>query len=240
MIAAIHKEKDLAIAYDSDCMATPEARFFDAGYWRDRKAVTGIAKGRGNTWFIDAPFGAVVLRQYIRGGWAARFSREHYFFTTITRSRPFQEFQILETLMELKLPVPKPVAAMCRHNGILSSGALITAEIAGAQTLADILPAEGVEDTVTDALWLDIGKCISRFHTAGVWHADLNARNILLDSERQVYLIDFDRARFTPQKPVDGAGNLKRLKRSLLKLWPSSATQDLQFAWQRLTSGYYD
>ena len=240
MNAAIHKEKTLAIIYDDTHTALPDAKYFDIAYWRSQQALEDIAVGRGNTWFLNAPFGPVVLRHYLRGGWAARVSRDRYFFTSIDNSRPFREFQILAAMLELDLPVPKPVAALCRHKGLMSSGALLTGTIAGAQTLADFLPGGGSFNENTVVPWVNIGKCIRRFHNAGVWHADLNARNILLDSSSQVYLIDFDRARLTPSRAVNGEGNLNRLKRSLRKLWPTSHSQTLQPAWDQIKAGYHE
>jgi len=238
MNAAIHKEKTLAIIYDDTRIASPDAKFFDLAYWRSQQALKNVAAGRGNTWFINAPFGQVVLRDYLRGGWAARVSRDHYFFTSIHSSRPFREFKILAAMLEMDLPVPRPFAALCRHRSMLSSGSLLTGTITGAQTLADFLPGGGYfnEDTVLP--WANIGKCIRRFHNAGVWHADLNARNILLDPEQRVYLIDFDRARLTPSKVVKGEGNLNRLMRSLKKLWSTPHSQALQSAWDQLQVGY--
>ena len=103
----------------------------------------------------------------------------------------------------------------------------MTARIETAKTLADLL----ISDDVADAVWVSVGKCIRRFHDAGVWHADLNARNILLGADFQVYLIDFDQARFRPEKPVNGEGNLNRLKRSLVKLCPAGKMPALQSAW---------
>jgi 3-deoxy-D-manno-octulosonic acid kinase len=66
----------------------------------------------------------------------------------------------------------------------------------------------------------------------------LNARNILLDAESQVFLIDFDRARFRPGERVNGEGNLNRLKRSLAKLWPANEKSAQQLAWTELKAGY--
>ena len=51
--------------------------------------------------------------------------------------------------------------------------------------------------------WIAIGRCIRRFHDAGVCHADLNAHNILLTPE-QVYLIDFDRGDVAQARLVGG------------------------------------
>ncbi len=238
MKPVVHKQPSQAIVYDPGCMDLPAAEAFSMEYWQEQGALSGQALGRGSAWFVDAPFGAVVLRQYLRGGWAAKLSRRHYFFTTAARSRPFREFDVLASLYQAGLPVPRPVAALCRFQGIFATGAILTKCIAGTQTLADALAAENA-DTGDDAeVWAGVGKCIRRFHEAGVWHADLNARNILLDADAQVFLIDFDRARLTPGKPVDGRNNLARLKRSLDKLWPGSRASGLQSAWEQLLAGY--
>ncbi len=234
MKPVVHKDSSLSIVYDASRMQLPAAELFEAGYWERRNALQGQATGRGSAWFIDTPFGPVVLRKYLRGGWAAKVSHEHYFFLTVANARPFREFSVLASLYELDLPVPRPVAALCKHRGLLASGAIMTRRIEGVQTLADVLP--GADSRAR--LWADVGKCIRRFHNAGVWHADLNARNILLDAHSGIFLIDFDRARFTPGKAVNGKNNLSRLKRSLAKLWPAARTAALQPAWTQLLAAY--
>ena len=61
-------------------------------------------------------------------------------------------------------------------------------------------------------------------HGAGVWHADLHVRNVVV-ADGDVVLLDFDRARI--MEPVPQAmreGNLLRFDRSLLKLGLAGAT----------------
>jgi len=230
----IHKEKSWAIAYDAGLMDAPGVNYFSVDFWHSRQAITGQAVGRGSAWFIETPHGPVVLRRYLRGGWAATFSQQHYFFTGVSRSRAFLEYHLLVKLYALGLPVPRPVAALCEHHGVTSSGAIMTMRIPSAITLADVFTG----NCLVKGLWASVGKCIRGFHDAGVWHADLNARNILLDAEYKVYLIDFDRARFRPGRPVNGGGNLNRLKRSLVKLWPANEGSGLQLAWTELKAAY--
>lgn len=230
----IQKQSSQATIYDADRMELPSTEQFTSAYWLARQAAVGQAMGRGSAWFIQAPFGAVVLRRYYRGGWAAKLSRETYFFSTVERSRSFREFKLLVSLHKLGLPVPVPVAAICEHKGIFSRGAIFIQMIERSVTLADMLvKSEGNPD-----LWASVGQCIREFHNAGVWHADLNARNILIDEDARVYLIDFDRARYTPGQPVSGTNNLSRLKRSLEKLWPENQTSHRQDAWERLEKAY--
>ena len=239
MKPSLHTEPSLSIIYNGNLLDTPAPGYFDVEYWQSVNAVHGQAVGRGSAWFIGAPFGPVVLRRYFRGGWAAKLSHEHYFYTTVARSRPFREFNLLNELHQLNLPVPKPVAAYCEHHGIFSSGALITGRIDGAQTLIDWLAQASTNYEQWIKVWPAVGRCIKQFHDAGVWHADLNARNILLDRDFKVFLIDFDRARFTPGHPVSSKNNLARLKRSLVKLSSPSTAVELPAAWNHLTEAYH-
>lgn len=239
MQPAIQKGKSFALIHDANVMDVAVVDYFSVDYWKARNALVGEAIGRGSAWFIDAPFGPVVLRQFLRGGWVARISRKHYFYTGVESSRPFREFKILAALHEQGLPVPRPVAALCEHQGFVSTGALITARIPAVQTLADLLPGYNEDSALDAAVWGSIGKCIRQFHAAGLWHADLNARNIMLNDRSEVFLIDFDRARLTPGKAVNGEGNLQRLHRSLIKHWPAAEIAALEPAWAQLEAGYH-
>lgn len=229
-----HKEKSWAVTYDASLMEVPGPDYFSVDYWRNREAVTGEAIGRGSAWFVESPHGPVVLRHYLRGGWAATVSRQTYFFTGVTNSRPFREYHVLVELYAKGLPVPRPVAALCQHHGVLSTGAIMTACIPNTKTLAEIL----IAGNTVEGIFSKVGSCIRKFHEAGVWHADLNVRNILLDADLDVYLIDFDRARFNPGKPVNGEANLKRLKRSFQKLWVANGMSERQPEWHELMAGY--
>ena len=239
MKPTVHKEKSQAIIYDANRVELPVAEQFDAGFWNNHQAVQGQASGRGSAWFIDTKFGPVVLRRYLRGGWAAKISREHYVFTGVLASRPFREFRLLTELYEMGLPVPCPVAALCKHHGIFSTGAIMTMRIAGARSLADLLSSSDITNGQWHRIWADTGRCIHRFHTAGLWHADLNAGNILIDQQSKVFLIDFDQARLTAGTPVNGGNNLSRLNRSLLKLWPESRKSLFPAAWAGFIEAYH-
>ena len=236
MQSVVLKRRSFAIAYDASLVDDPTVELFSPELWAFRNALDGEAVGRGSTLFINAPFGPAVLREYLRGGWVAKVSQRNYFFTTVARSRPFREFNILADLHGQGLPVPRPVAALCEHRGLTSTGSIITMRIEHTGTLADLLPGDVQPD---DNMWENVGRCIRQLHRAGAWHADLNARNILLDGEMKAYLIDFDRARLMPGTEVNGKRNLERLKRSLEKLWPEGQRNLLQPAWNQLLAAYY-
>jgi 3-deoxy-D-manno-octulosonic acid kinase len=133
------------------------------------------------------------------------------------------------------LPVPAPLAALCEWHGLRYRGALLMERIRGVAPM-ESLALDG-EDRCQ--AWAGIGACIRKFHRAGVNHADLNARNILVNrSQGTVYLVDFDRCRYRPGTVVPGDANLARLKRSLYKLWPVERRPALQKSWQALIAGY--
>lgn len=228
-----------AVVYDANRMDAPLPGYFTIDYWRSQKAVQAEAIGRGSAWFVASPEGPMVLRHYLRGGWAAKISHQNYLFTGVKRSRPFREFYLLSALSERGLPVPEPVAAICRFSGMTYTGAIITVTIPSARTLADLLMEEPQHLLSNTEAWQTIGNCIRGFHNAGLWHADLNARNILLDEQRRVFLIDFDGAKYSPGKAVNGQGNMKRLKRSLVKFWPSAKSAGMELAWEQLMAAYH-
>ena len=85
------------------------------------------------------------------------------------------------------------------------------------------LPARHLQAALSEApeqahaLLPRVGAMIREFHDVGLFHADLQIRNILVADE-SVYLIDFDRARLIEElTPRQRWKNLLRLRRSLEK-----------------------
>ena len=228
------KQDSRVIVYDADRVQQPSPILFDPEHWQRLGRVAGMAVGRGSALLLDTEFGPAVLRQYLRGGWPARVSRDRYLFTGYHRSRPLIEFGVLARLVVAGLPVPEPLAALCARHGLTYRGWLLTRRIPDVVPLADRL----AERSTDRALWRRMGGVIRRFHNAGVVHADLNARNILLGSDDAIHLVDFDRARISSENPRAFAGNLMRLKRSLQKLWPPSEHGRLDSCWSELLLGY--
>jgi len=229
-----HKQDSLLIVYDADCIQYPGPHLFEPHYWQGQGAVSGEAQGRGRALLLETDFGPAVLRQYLRGGWAARVSRDRYCFSGFETSRPIAEFRMLEELTAAGLPVPAPVAAMCQRAGIYYTGWLMTRRITGASPLADVIESRRDDPVFWDAA----GAGIRRFHDFGVIHADLNARNILVDESDRIFLIDFDRSRVRKGDSSAYSANLRRLQRSLQKLWPESCRDRLEPCWNMLLEGY--
>ncbi|MCH8503366.1 MAG: 3-deoxy-D-manno-octulosonic acid kinase [Ectothiorhodospiraceae bacterium] len=194
--------------------------------------LTGTSTGRRQAWFFQYASHDLVLRHYWRGGMVARLSADVYAWPGVRRTRPIGEWRLLAALRERALPVPRPVAARVLRSGPAYRGDLITERIPQATPWDELLRAN---ENTRIGQWRAIGTILRRFHEAGVGHADLNVRNILLDTKGAVWLIDWDRGRLH-DRPVDGSGNLKRLKRSLDKHPPLA--RHAAAGWEHLLEGY--
>lgn len=230
-----YNEAAAAMVFDAALSGHIGPDWFVPAYWRARDALTTLAGGRGGVAVITTPAGECVLRHYHRGGLVARVLADRYLWLGATRTRSFAEFHLLEYAARLGLPGPAPVAARYVRAGLLYTADLITVRVAEARTMAQCL-ADGRLDS---AMAAEVGVVIARFHRAGIWHADLNAHNILLNADG-AHLIDLDRGRLRPPARVWRQRNLRRLHRSLLKLGAAQRGADsfAESLWQPLLDGY--
>ncbi|WP_181919315.1 3-deoxy-D-manno-octulosonic acid kinase [Alkalilimnicola ehrlichii] len=148
------------------------------------------------------------------GGTIGRLIRDSYFWVGINKSRPMQEWALLNQLHSEGFPVPQPAAVNIRRFGMTYRANIITLELPNTETLADRL----IQAPLAPEIWQRIGTTIGKFHLAGAYHADLNARNILVDDYNRIYLIDWDRGRLRSSPSAWRWKNVKRLQRSLRKI----------------------
>lgn len=209
--------------------------WFEPRYWIARGAMVSQARGRGTVHCFEHEGRRYVLRHYRRGGLAAALSPDRYLWLGEAMTRPVREMNLTLRMHAAGLPVPMPVAARYEHAGASYRGDMITEYLPDTRSLAQCLDA----DEVRLDSWTAIGRCIRRFHDYGLCHADLNAHNILLRGDSEVFLIDFDRcSRRSPGLWRDA--NLARLRRSLDKLEdgrPQRRFDDTQ--WHCLLSAYF-
>lgn len=200
------------ILYDADCIGQVDDTFFEPEAWSAQNLVLDVAPGRGTTVFVRSGESAYALRHYQRGGIPARFSRDRYLWRGLERSRAWQEWKLLAELYRRGLPVPRPIAARVIHGGMTYQADIVTERLP-ARPLAEWLGQKRLS-----VAWLrEVGAGIRRFHNEGIYHADLNARNVLLDDEGGIYLIDFDRGDMRKPSTRWQRANLERLRRSLEK-----------------------
>ena len=200
---------------------------FDERALARRAALAGAPPpARGDVHFFSLEGHELVLRHCRRGGLARRLAARRHLWTGLERTRVVAEFELLRSLAAEGLPVPPPFACAVTRHGPLWSGSLVTRRLPG-RSLAERLGATAGVPAGADPqagleppLWEAIGRCIARFHRAGVRHARLDAHHVVLDGE-EVWLIGFDRAR--RRRPGPGAArwrrvDVRRLHRSLVGL----------------------
>jgi 3-deoxy-D-manno-octulosonic acid kinase len=226
-----------SILFDARRVQQVEPGWFDPAWWGDRARPVDSG-GRGGAWFVDAPFGQSVLRHYLRGGLAARLSRDGYVWRDADRTRSFAEFRMTRALHSLGLPVPRPIAACYWRGGAGYRAAIMVERLSGVRSLADLAAADPAS-----APWEETGHLLARFHRAGLDHADLNAHNILFNDgpdpgSRRGWLIDFDKASLRIPETGWRERNLVRLRRSLLKLRGHRSQPEVLQDFARLRHAY--
>lgn len=223
------------IRYDADIFNNIDDVSFNSHVWAQRSSIVGFAEGRGTTFFVQHHGRDFVLRHYQRGGLAARISKDKYLWPGLRFTRPWKEWALLEKMLAQGLPVPQPAAIKVERHGLSYSADIMMHRIPQARTVMKILMAE----ELTEGYWIAIGSMIRRFHEKGVFHADLNANNILIDEGGRCYLIDFDRCKYRKPNLQWQKDNLLRLKRSLNKI---AKNEDVFYFsdinWRSLLRGY--
>ncbi|GIU49702.1 3-deoxy-D-manno-octulosonic acid kinase [Shewanella sp. KT0246] len=222
------------IAWCDDLAKDLTSAHFSPEYWQINDAIVGQSKGRYTTWFVQYQTQQWVLRHYWRGGLIEMFSKDAYIFTGFERTRAIAELAILETLHQEGFPVPRPISANVERFGIWYRADLLIELVNGADDLVALL----TKLELTAEQWQTLGKTIAQFHARGVYHADLNAKNILF-ANQQFYLIDFDRGELKKPHSSWQQANLSRLLRSFNK--EQTKLPNLKFNdqnWQQLLAGY--
>ena len=202
-------EGRFALMFDAERWPQLSEHQFNASGYTNAQAVAGQG-GRGSAWFVPTPAGDAVLKHYLRGGLLAKFVHENYFYRGAAHSRGLKEFALLQKLSTLGLPVPKPLAAFCQRGLFSYRAALVTERLQNVYSLVSAVQK-------SNAPWQALGETLARFHKAGAHHSDLNANNILLNQQDEVFIIDWDKCALETAPGAWCEKVLARLQRSLLK-----------------------
>ncbi len=177
--------------------------------------------GRGTIYRV--PFDTqspAIVRRYQRGGFVRHFIHDLYWDHP---PRPFAELRATVVARERGVPTVEVLGARVEWQSFgFYRGTLITREAQGFLNWREWLqtkPPVEERQIVTDKVL----QTINFMHESGISHADLNLTNILVrndSAQREVLIIDFDRARIFPA-PLPSPyrkRNLARLRRSIAKL----------------------
>ena len=202
----------------------------EQGMWRQDRAFCPADEvspysGRGELLRLSlGPMGdsCALVRHYQRGGVFGHLLRDFY----LGRRRFLQEVRVSEWARDQDIPTAEVLALRIERKGLcLYRGDLVTREIEASEDLDEYLKSARTRERSTKDRGREIIRSVAlllqRMHRAGLYHADLNLKNILVQiTERGVnsYVIDLDRARVI--KPLGSRmriRNLVRLYRSLDK-----------------------
>lgn len=152
------------------------------------------------------------------------------------------ELRLLDLLYREQFAVPKPIAANIVRDGLFYRADIIIERVDGAEDLV----AKLTKGAMTPEQWQALGATIAQFHRRGVYHADLNAKNILWQPQQadsvqeRFYLIDFDRGEIKTPHAQWHKANLDRLLRSFNKEQGKQPTLAFTPAdWTALLAGYH-
>ncbi len=162
--------------------------------------------GRGTILRFPFPGGHGIIRRYLRGGMVRHLLKDRY----LLANRPLHEFRLHCYVQQCGLRVPAILGVCWRRRGPWVQGSLATLELSGLELPAWLRKEKG------DAapMLRRCGELIREMHDFGIWHADLQVRNILIAVDGP-YLLDFDNARRCAVVARRARGrNLLRLRRS--------------------------
>lgn len=238
MTETVEKTPSGAILYDRLVISEiSEDRFHPQG-WLHSEPVGGRhgSSGRGNTQFVGNIPRQFVLRHFERGGLVGKLVRDLYIWTGEDATRSFAEWRMLAKMADSGLRVPRPAAARYCRRGPFYTADIITVRIPAVKSLSVLL----AEQRFGENFWSKMGADIQAFHAAGVYHADMNAHNLQVDSKGELWMLDFDRGRLMTPGPWQQR-TLSRLHRSLEKV--RALDPALNFNndnWEALLAGYFD
>lgn len=191
--------------------------------WASQQSGRGEFPGRGRVYAVPAPVPGPegrahwAVRHYRRGGAMAMHMEDRYL--RVGRPRPFRELKASVTARERGIRTPAVMAGVTYPDGLYYRCDLVTEVVPGVRTLAELLHEhDGTRE------WLvsmgRAGALVRRLGEAGVFHVDLNARNILLsdDPDEDAWVVDLDRARILRGASPSASERMQvRLTRSIIK-----------------------
>jgi hypothetical protein len=197
-----------------------------------RGGLRGLALANGET---------ALIRPYRHGGLLRQLTGE--IFVTWP-PRPFRELVVTEEVRRRGIPTVEVYGACVKRSwGPFYRGWLVSRLLQGGQDLWTAVQDGGLHKLGASRVLKAVATSLRSLHREGVYHRDLNLKNILVRCEPEGvrgYIIDFDRAvLFFGDVPMPLARrNLSRLLRSVNKLDP---TREYLSAgdWKRFVTSYY-
>ncbi len=178
----------------------------------------------------------MLVKRYEHGGLFRKVTKD----ILLGNSRPFRELAILEAASQKGIPVPEVLAARVdRIFGPFYKGEIAYKEIPDSANLLEYLKGLN-ERPLEEKMSLkreiinSLAQTIKKMHASGIYHADLNVKNVLIQNRGEaprIYLVDFDCSKIKKNLTLRvRIKNLARFNRSCEK-WkaPLTTTDKLRF-----------
>jgi 3-deoxy-D-manno-octulosonic acid kinase len=198
--------------------------FFDRDSIEHSEGVTSRG-GRGQTLLFKKDGRDLVLRHYKRGGLFGKFVSDCFFFFEPYSHRAYDEFTLLNSMLEMSLPVPKPVIAREIKSGVGIIQDIVIERLNGYTDLSYVI----AQRHLSSEEFISIGQTIRRFFDNNIKHTDLNIRNILLGQNGSVCVIDFDKCFHVELTSSDKEEMINRLLRSFRKELEKNSEKNVNF-----------
>jgi 3-deoxy-D-manno-octulosonic acid kinase len=122
------------------------------------------------------------------------------------------------------------------RRGPFYTADIITVRIPAVRPLSEHLAAGKLKAEA----WQSLGAGVRGFHSAGVYHADMNAHNLQIDDDGDLWMLDFDRGRLLQPGPWQQK-TLSRLHRSLHKIVDLDPRLNFREKnWEQFLEGYFE
>ena len=233
VVATLSKEKFKEVTYlvestlsgvQQNSKSNYYASFFDRdSIQQDSKTIS--CSGRGQTLLFSKDRRDLVLRHYRRGGFFGKFVKDSFFTFEKNAHRAFDEFKLLDYMLSKGLPVPKPVIAREIKGFFSVTQDIVIERLNGYKDLSYVISKR----ELTETEYTNIGKTISLFFKENILHTDLNIRNILINEEGRVAIIDFDKCFCTKLSKDMKISMINRLLRSFKKEITRDLTKKIYF-----------
>lgn len=167
----------------------------------------------------------LVVRTLTHGGMVRRLTGSRF----LGIGRSLRELQISSFLISRNVLTPEILAVRHLKRGIFSYIEVISRMVPDSIDLLTYLEKPSGDGL---ALLRQAGRLIREIHRTGVYHADLHVKNILLDGNKTLWVIDLDNAyRFSSLPAALRRRNISRFLHSLKK-WEGKKRITLPDRWQ--------
>jgi hypothetical protein len=197
-----------------ECTKQDHTENNESTLFEGRARLRGVQLRNGDT---------ALIRPYRHGGLFRHLLRGVFFTWP---PRPFRELVITEEVRRRGIPTVEVLAACVKRIwGPFYRGWLVTRQLDGGEDLWSAVRDGLVRQAGANAVFNAVAGSLQALHREGIYHRDLNLKNILVRQESDAvrgYIIDFDRAMLFLGEvpPIMVQRNLDRLLRSANKLDP--------------------